>query len=248
MNSFLDIIKSIDSRLPNINPTEIYNEGWMTRLLVYYSLQEKINLEDLDFKKIETWTSEALISSPFVKADFKREGYTHADMALGDFSVDYKDRGEIKILDNAKIFGIIEAKMGSNLSQGTTHAPNYNQASRNLACIASNTFDKECEIFFGVAAPEKMLKKHEIKEQIDLNTMICQIEERFSDYTSEFKKDVKMDLIISKAKRCNVWMISYEKWIENFNHVEIKKILKEFYNKAKFWNRIDKKFTAPYNV
>ena len=44
---------------------------------------------------------------------------------------DYKF-DEIDINKDAKFFGIIDAKEGSNLSQGTTHAKNYNQASTNL--------------------------------------------------------------------------------------------------------------------
>jgi len=186
MKSIVDIIKTIDTENPGINPTVIYNEGWMTRLLVYESIQEKIQLSDIDFGKISNWTSEALISSPFVKANTHREGYTHADMALGDFSVNFNERGEIIVPKNAKVFGIIEAKMGSNLSQGTTHFKDYNQASRNLACIASNTCDINCKIFFYVAAPEKKISEHEIKKQIDLRIMIDQIVFRFKEYSDDY--------------------------------------------------------------
>ena len=222
-----------------LNPTEIYNEGWMTRLLVYESIKEKIKLKDIDFKIISYWTSEALISSPFVKAKKYREGYTHADIALGDFSVDFNKRGEIIVSKIAKIFGIIEAKMGSNLSQGTTHFKNYNQASRNLACIAYNTCDIDCEIFFYVVAPEKKLVEHEIKKQIDLQTMIDQIAFRFKEYSDEFKRAQKMDLIISKALKCKVESISYEEWIEKIKNYDSRKFLDEFYQKAKKWNRIE---------
>ena len=216
MKNLLEIINTLDSNKPNINPTEIYNEGWMTRLLVYESIIEKIKLRDIDFKSISYWTSEALISSPFVKTKKYKEGYTHADMALGDFSVDFTERGEIKISKSAKVFGIIEAKMGSNLSPGTTHFKDYNQASRNLACIAYNTRNIKCEIFFYVVAPEKKLIEHEIKKQIDLKTMLDQISFRFKEYSEEFKKEQQMDLIISKARQCKVQTISYEEWLEKF--------------------------------
>ncbi len=239
MKNLLEIIKTLNSNEPNLNPTEIYNEGWMTRLLVYESIKEKIKLKGIDYKKIKYWTSEALISSPFVKDDKYREGYTHADMALGDFSVDFNTRGQIKILKNAKIFGIMEAKMGSNLSKGTKYFKNYNQASRNLACIAYNTMGTNCEIFFYVVAPENKIKQHEINKQIDLQTMIDQISLRFKDYSDEFKKDHKMDLIIFKASQCKVQAISYEEWILKVMDEESRKFLTEFYNKAKHWNRID---------
>ncbi|MBA7539204.1 hypothetical protein ES705_31483 [subsurface metagenome] len=239
MKNIIDIIHSIDTKHPNVNPTEIYNEGWMIRLLVYQSIKSKIRIEEIDFANLSNWTSEALISSPFVKVLKDKEGYTHADIALGDFTVDYEDRGEIKVLDNAKLFGIIEAKMGSTLSKGTTHAKNYDQASRNLACIAHNTFDKKCEIFFAIVAPSSKLRKHKIEKQIDLDRMIAVIEERFRGYPDPVRDSMNMKLVIAKAQSCKTWALSYEDWIDMFLDSAIKDVLSEFYQKAKKWNRID---------
>ena len=39
------IIDSIDQEQPNLNPTQIYNEGWMTRLLVKFSIEDKLNAD-----------------------------------------------------------------------------------------------------------------------------------------------------------------------------------------------------------
>lgn len=239
MEDILEIIKSIDSDHSHLNPTVIYNEGWMTRLLVNNSIRYSIKIKGLDFGRMEKWTSEALISSPFIRADFDREGYTHADIVLGDFSVSYETRGEIVILDNAKTFGIIEAKMGSNLSQGTKYALEYNQASRNLACIASQTYNSSCDIFFAVVGPRTILDKHRIDKQIHLQTMIKQIETRFSSYSDAFKKAQNMESIMTKARGCKIFLISYEEWIEKFENGGVKKLLTEFYEKSKKWNRID---------
>lgn len=243
MKPIIDIINSIDTTQPNVNPTEIYNEGWMTRLLVYYSIQEKSVINGIDFGKIKNWTSEALISSPFIEGQNKklREGYTHADMAIGDFDVDYIKRGEIGIGDKAKLFGIIEAKMGSNLSKGTKHAPDYNQASRNLACIAQNTYDKPTDIFFSVAAPGKKIEKHDILSQVDLSTMIYQIEARFALYDANDPIRANEQQILSKAKTCKVWVLSYEDWIAQFQNDSVRDLLNEFYEKCLDWNRINRK-------
>lgn len=241
MENIIAIINSIDSEFPNINPTLIYNEGWMTRLLVRQSLKEKIKLKSLNFGEISNWTSEALISSPFIKAKTYREGYTHADIALGDFNVNYENRGEIIIPDNAKIFGIIEAKMGSDLSKKTANTINYNQASRNLACIASKTYNKkECSIFFSVVAPEVKLKEYKIDIQIDLKNMIKEIKDRFNlyEYENDFKNSQNMDSLIDKAETCDVWAMSYEEWIDYLANSEAKEYLIDFYKKAKKWNRI----------
>lgn len=139
MNDIIEIIQSMDTDTIHLNPSEFYNEGWMIRLLVKKSIEKKICIGTINYADISNWTSEGLISSPFVSAPKYREGYTHSDIALGDFIIDYANRGEIIIKDNAKLFGIFEAKMKSNLSQRTTYAADYNQASRIIACILSNT-------------------------------------------------------------------------------------------------------------
>lgn len=95
------VISSISSQ-PRLNPTAIYNEGWMTRLLVYRSIEQKLVFNRIDFGNLKNWTSEGLISSPFIKAEHYREGYTHADMALGDFSIKYEERGEITVEKDAR--------------------------------------------------------------------------------------------------------------------------------------------------
>ena len=245
MKDILEIIGSIEnsSVFTNIKPTEIDNEGWMTRLLVYYSKQENIQLKKIDFSKIANWTSEALLSSPFVGASNVREGYTHADIALGDFEVNYKENGKgsgkIKINLNARTFGVIEAKMGSPLSSLTTHAEDYNQASRTVACIAHNA-EKECTTFFYVVLPaskknkagttiENLVNDFKIKEQIT---------NRFKHHNSHNDKKLDKSEILLKVEQCDLDVITYEDWIELFKDNEIKKVLNDFYDKCKKWNNI----------
>ena len=48
MDAFASIIESINTNKSFINPTEVYNEGWMTRLLVFYSIRDKVNIKGLD--------------------------------------------------------------------------------------------------------------------------------------------------------------------------------------------------------
>lgn len=225
----------------NVNPTEIYNEGWMTRLLVYYSVQEELVFENIDFKN-KYWTSEALISSPFVFAKTKHEGYTHADMALGDFTVDYNESGKIIVNDDAKVFGIIEAKMGSPLASKTSNAPNYNQASRNIVCIASNT-GSECDIFFYILAPKaKVIKKSRGKvsmtEMVTKNRIKQEIEERFELHNKHNISIRNEEEIKKQADRCTVGIITYEDWIEKFKGKKFYDYLIEFYTHCKSYNNI----------
>jgi len=220
-----------------VNPTEIYNEGWMVRLLVKKSIEKQLKINPIDFAVINNWTSEALISSPFNKAPEKKEGYTHVDIALGDFSVDFAKSGEIIINNNAGIFGVIEAKMKSNLGKGTTNVENYNQASRNVVCIAKNTLGMNCNSFFVVVAPEKYLKKNKIEEQIKRDKVKEQVESRFSIYDEEFQTRENKNNIIEKIDDIDIRAITYEEWINAFDNLE-KKDLRDFYEEAKKWNKL----------
>ena len=72
-----------------------------------------------------------------------------------------------------------------------------------------------------------------------MGTMIQQMEDRFNGYLPKIPKKMNMDLVLSKAKECNIWMFSYEHWIDSFSNKKINKILAEFYEKTKFWNGIE---------
>ncbi len=210
MSSTIEKINALSILTENINPTIIYNEGWMIRLLTIESIIEKLKIKGIDFERLATknWSSEALVKSPFVQAKEFREGYTHADIILGDFSINYDERGEVKLNDSPEYLGIIEAKMGSNLSQGTSNAKNYNQASRNVCCLSYLTRGyPDCEIFFAVAAPKMTIEK--IKNQIERDIITNQIKERF-----QYSKDNKYPEIKGKVEKCKVLSISYERWIE----------------------------------
>ncbi|WP_026706664.1 hypothetical protein [Flavobacterium frigidarium] len=248
MKEIIEIISSIEdnSVYTNIKPTEIYNEGWMTRLLVHYSKQQNIKLKEIDFEKIDNWTSEALLSSPFIKAAKIREGYTHTDIALGDFKVNYKQNGvgsgKIIINDLAKVFGVIEAKMGSPLSSFTSNAKNYNQATRTITCIAENT-KLNCFTFFYVVLPECKVDKRNkkgitIRDLVKPENIKFQIEKRILDHNeSNDVKLIERD-VFDKVDKCIVGIITYEEWIELFSDVNIKSTLNDFYSKCKKWNNI----------
>jgi len=217
----------------SINPTIIYNEGWIVRLLVIESMLEKISIKNIEFGKLanKKWSSEALIASPFVATKKNREGYTHADIILGDFDVNYNERGEVVLTDMPEILGIIEAKMGSNLSKGTTNATDYNQASRNVCCLAHTTQNSDCHTFFIIAAPQSTIDNYNFEEQI--KQISGQINERFELSEIPYSKEIE-----KKVGECEVSIISYEDWINELKNNEVKEVLIDFYNQCKKWNKI----------
>ena len=231
-------IKALHQLAEGINPTIIYNEGWMIRLLVGESKRIGITVKNIDFSKINNWTSEAKISSPFegkeLKKNKKNETKTQADVILGDFRINYDRNAEIIIETPSEILGIIEAKMGSNLSPGIKNAKNYNQASRNICCLAYVTKKSpECKIFFVIVAPEVRINnpKSKFKEQIGETKK--EIKDRFEETGREYTSE--MD---EKIENCEIIIISYEEWINEIEGSDVKKALNKFYDKCIEHNKI----------
>jgi hypothetical protein len=120
-------------------PTELFNEGWMLRLILDWAAHHPSSIEALRFGQGSTWYSEALLASRFKprrRGDTSGEGFTHADAVIGHFQLRPEGGGEIELLPGARQITVVEAKMASGLSAGTKHAPDFNQAARNVACIA----------------------------------------------------------------------------------------------------------------
>ena len=125
-----------DAILP---PTELFNEGWMLRLVLDWAARHPTTIEALRFEPNSKWYSEALLGSRFKprrRGDTSGEGFTHADAVIGHFRLRAGGRGDIELLPGASQLVVVEAKMASGLSGGTKRAPDFNQAARNVACIA----------------------------------------------------------------------------------------------------------------
>lgn len=120
-------------------PTEVYNEGWMLRLMLDAIQSLNISQHPLTFTTDARWYSEALLESPFKaskREDRLAEGFTNADGVIGQFEFRHTTKAGLRLLQKTSQFVVTEAKMFSNLSKGTRNAPNYDQAARNVACMA----------------------------------------------------------------------------------------------------------------
>jgi hypothetical protein len=125
-----------DAALP---PTALFNEGWMLRLVLDWASRHSSALPTLPFVPHSRWYPEALLPSRFRprhRGDIAGEGFTHADGVVGHFRLRFGGRGDIELLPDARQLLVVEAKMASGLSPGTRRAPTFNQAARNVACIA----------------------------------------------------------------------------------------------------------------
>ncbi|MDP3089112.1 MAG: hypothetical protein Q8N04_00385 [Nitrospira sp.] len=149
--------------------TEVFNEGWMLRLVLDAIQSLNVPNHPLSFLQGANWYSEALLSSPFrsrFKSDPLGEGFTNADGVLGHFDFRASTKSGLSLGPDARQFVVLEAKMFSNLSSGTKNAPGYNQAARNVACMAAAIAKsgKDLSSFesvgFFVIAPEASKRTH----------------------------------------------------------------------------------------
>lgn len=129
------------TRSPNpvLPPTELYNEGWLLRLVLDWLDRQREIEHPLSFMPGARWYSEALLPSRFLprtRGDRLAESFTHADGLIGHFDVDSGQRGDARLRADVQQFIVTEAKLGSKLSRGTKNAPDFDQAARNVACIA----------------------------------------------------------------------------------------------------------------
>jgi hypothetical protein len=156
-----NMLGAVHSPARNMPPTILYNEGWLLRLVLDWYARHPDAGGLLTLHKGSRWYSEALLPSPFLRGSL-REGYTHADAVIGHFDL-VSTRGDIALSAGATQFVVVEAKMGSPLSAGTKHAPEFNQAARNVACMAKliePLGSTPSDARFIVLAPDSKLSQH----------------------------------------------------------------------------------------
>ena len=120
-------------------PTELFNEGWMLRLVLDWFDNHRKHQRELAFEPGASWYSEALLPSRFlpeVRGDSLAESFTHADGVIGHFKIQSGLPGDTVLAPDPAQLIVTEAKLGSSLSVGTKNAPTFDQAARNVACIA----------------------------------------------------------------------------------------------------------------
>ncbi len=138
IRQLLELCDGKDTVMP---PTELYNEGWLLRLVLDWFDRNRGRTKDhpLSFLPGARWYSEAMIPPPFLaerRGDPRAEAFTHADGVIGHFWIQPEERGEAVLEKDARQLVVVEAKLGSGLSKGVTNAPGYDQAARNVACMA----------------------------------------------------------------------------------------------------------------
>jgi hypothetical protein len=196
MDLFADLVASFDPGTPHFRPTELYNEGWLVKLVLDQAFSFEYDGHPLGFLPGSTWFSEALLPTAFKarwRGDPLSESRTHADGVIGHFSVGAKAKTDFELLPSARQFTVVEAKMGSPLSSGVSNAPYFDQAARSVACMAEalargdirpSTLER---LDFIVLAPRCSIARGTFSDEMDAGSIRSKVEKRVSAYDRELK-------------------------------------------------------------
>ncbi len=199
--------------------TDLYNEGWMLRLAIDWFDQNRSTSFDLQFEPDARWYSEALLPSAFLarkRGDKLAESWTHADGVIGHFEIGSNGAGDLTVAPTATQLMVTEAKMFSKLSSGVTNASYFNQAARNVACMAevvkrANRSPNEFErLGFFLIAPESRIDEGVFAEHMELASIKKTVERRVSEYHDEAKREWYLTWFLPVLERANIGCISWE--------------------------------------
>ena len=190
----IEILASAGTPAATIRPTELYNEGWMLRLILDWAQQHAPGSHPLAFLPDARWYSEVLLPPPFLarrRGDSLAERWTNADGVLGHFNVGGTSKCGLTLREGATQLIVVEAKMSSKLSSGTKNAPGYDQAARNVACIAETLKRADIEpqrmerLAFFVAAPQEQIDRDVFGDIVTTESIRQRVQDRVGAYRGD---------------------------------------------------------------
>ena len=244
-DKIIEMLKIAHTDAAVFPPTDLYNEGWMLRILL--SIQsEGTKCFPFDFLPGVRWFSEALLGSPFLprfRGDPLAEGYTHSDGVVGHFEFHPDTKTGLTLTTYATQFVVLEAKMFSHLSKGITNAKYYDQAARSVACIAwtisqsSRVVEDFESLGFYVIAPHEQIAGDVFSSQMDKSRIRDKVERRVNGYSNEGEKFDELqvwfnDSFVPVLERFDIRCISWESVIDKVDDASIR----EFYNRCLRFN------------
>lgn len=226
--------------------TALFNEGWMLRLVLDWASRHPSAIPELTFEASSRWYSEALLPSRFRprrRGDTAGEGFTHADGVIGHFRLRPGGRGDIELLPGAGQLVVVEAKMASGLSAGTTRAPDFNQAARNVACIVQlvsiSGIDPAAftRLGFVLLAPAERIADGIFAAATDKDAICAAVSRRAEAFDREAVEWCRR-FFDRVAPRCSVSVLSWEEVLSHIAAVEplTSERLWEFYRECLRFN------------
>jgi hypothetical protein len=247
-----NLIQQFDHENPNFRPTEIYNENWLLKAFLSQLSEVNIPKSSISFSKGAHWYSEAMLPTAFqakYRGDKLAESRTNADGVIGHFTIGETGKADLKLNNNATQFVVVEAKIDSRLSSGVTHAKNFDQAARSIACMAEvlrrgkihpSNLDK---LAFIVLAPQAKIESGTFDVELEKDGLSQKIEDRVSMYKERAEYEEEYENWLEKwakptLEEISIQAISWEDAIRRINNEEPNEAatLKEFYERCLKYN------------
>jgi hypothetical protein len=232
--------------------TIFYNEGWLLRLVVDWFSRTPQADHAIKFASGARWFSEALLPSQFLarhKGDALAEGWTHADAVIGHVTIGTRALANTQLSNNASQFIVVEAKLFSRLSPGVTRARDFDQAARNVACMAevlSRAGRRPQELSslgFFVLAPREQVDRQFFSREMSVTSIEQKVAERVSEYPApdlEAKEQWRRDWFLPTLSRMKIECLCWEDVINLIcrEDAEFGSELSEFYAECLRFNRL----------
>ena len=249
-----DILARCSSRdATTMPPTELFNEGWLLRLALDWSSDHPGVLDALDVPAGTRWYSEALLPSPFLprtRGDSLSESHTHADGVAGHFAIGGSGAGDLVLDPQATRFVVLEAKLRSPLSSGTSNARGYDQAARNVACMAQvlaradrRPADVETLGFF-VVAPAQQIDRGLFAEALTTASIAARVAARVEAYDGDdrLRREIwQREWLESLLDEIQLGAVAWETVIDTIGETDTVAgtALREFYANCLRFNGLD---------
>jgi hypothetical protein len=185
------MLESCAGDAPPFPPTLLYNEGWLLRLVMDWFSANDVPDHRLSFAPGARWYSEALLPSAFLArygGDPLAGSWAHADGAIGHFAVGKERKTDLSLLPDAQHFVALEAKLFSRLSSGVTNARYFDQAARNVACVAEvlrrahRHPSSLSHLGFHVVAPQSQIDAGVFAKEMDRGSIGRKVKRRVAAY------------------------------------------------------------------
>jgi len=222
INEMLQLANSKDRLFP---ATIYFNEGWLLRLIVDWFSRNQFTEHPLNFEQDARWFSEALLPSQFFarqRGDSLAEGWTHADGVIGHVLIGDASLADTKLANDATQFIVTEAKMFSPLSSRVSKAAYFDQAARNVACIAEILFRAKREpiamnaLGFFVIAPDEQILRGVFARETEKVSIHEKVFRRVSEYTAperEAKEHWYREWFLPALEKIKIDVMSWEEII-----------------------------------
>ena len=247
LNVVSDLLKRCDTKYNVCPPTDLYNEGWLLRIILDWFSKQDPTEHELSFSDGCKWFSEARLPTQFKATSRKDplyETWTHADGVIGHIIVGGVGKTDTSLAVDATHLVVTEAKMFSRLSAGVKNASYFNQAARYASCTAeilSRAGRKPTDLKrlgLYVLAPAETIGYGWFKRPLDKADIRERIERRVQAYEGD-KDQWFEDWFLPALDQMEIGCLSWESILDHIGTVDTAYSagLQGFYQKCMAFNR-----------